>query len=203
MGEKTETHLQVTGFGPFGSVTKNPTQALVERLAMDDPRISTSVIQVSAQDVDAWLSHRCQSTHEDTIFLHLGVCETSDCYKIESYAYNEATFRIPDARGFQPAHERITHDAPLGASLQTTLCVERLVERLQEFPVQSSTDPGRYVCNYLYYMSLRNAALKGKGAVSVFVHVPMRQLEEAHRFLQCLIREIPTCVPSDPSKSPF
>eukprot|EP00889_Picochlorum_renovo_P003169 jgi/Picre1/30199/NNA_005568.t1 len=139
MGEKKTTPLiVVTGFGPFGSVTKNPTQALVEKLSLEDHSVFTSVIQVSAQDVDEWLSH---TAWDDAVFLHLGVCETSDCYKIESCAYNEATFRIPDARGYQPVHERISNDAPLGACVQTTLCVERLIERLQDFPVQPSTDP--------------------------------------------------------------
>lgn len=199
MGEKKTTRLIVTGFGPFGSVTKNPTQALVERLSLEYHSILTSVIPVSAHDVEEWLSHTVPSSScDDTAFLHLGVCETSDCYKIESCAYNEATFRIPDARGCQPVHERITNDAPLGACMQTTLCVESLIERLQDFPVQPSTDPGRYVCNYLYYKSLCNAALQGKGAVSVFVHVPLVfSLEDHFCFLRCLIREIPQCMTSE------
>jgi pyrrolidone-carboxylate peptidase len=53
-------------------------------------------------------------------------------------------------------------------------------EKKEECPVESSTDAGRFVCNFVYYWSLKKARQtrqKIKGAdvdvKSLFIHVPM------------------------------
>lgn len=67
------------------------------------------------------------------------------------------------------------------------------------FPVKKSTDAGRFVCNYIFYKSLKMAdqmskdsSLKGH---SVFVHVPPFyhiDAEDQLKFLQNLLDVIST-----------
>ena len=58
-------------------------------------------------------------------------------------------------------------------SLQTTLPTKEIVQALAKkgYDVFVSDDAGRFVCNYVYYHSLRYAAKHG--IKSLFVHVPL------------------------------
>ena len=118
-----------------------------------------------------------QPSSATTILLHLGVDSNSTQFKLEQCAYNDATFRVPDERGYQPHCECITlvdnidnscsgmessssdsHRHPSwGKSLQTTIDLQSLCDELRTCThenVTISTDPGRFVCNYTYYLSL-------------------------------------------------
>lgn len=56
--------------------------------------------------------------------------------------------------------------------LQTSCCDGRIVEFLKKgYDVDISYNAGRFVCNYVYYHSLRFAEKKGQK--SLFVHVPL------------------------------
>ena len=58
-------------------------------------------------------------------------------------------------------------------SIQTTLPVKELTKSLRKtgYDVMPSDDAGRFVCNYVYYHSLRFA--EQHGIKSLFVHVPL------------------------------
>ncbi|CAO1619905.1 unnamed protein product [Parajaminaea phylloscopi] len=78
------------------------------------------------------------------------------------YAYNG---------GFGEGYE----DSP--SVMSTDLNVDALVERLAKLghqPVASSTDPGRYVCDFTYYTSLVAASQRGgrNKTKVLFVHIP-------------------------------
>lgn len=57
--------------------------------------------------------------------------------------------------------------------LQTTLPAEEITKALAKkgYDVTTSDDAGRFVCNYVYYHSLRYA--EQNGIQSLFVHVPL------------------------------
>jgi len=119
--------------------------------------------------------HPTQQQQQPIICLHLGVNVSGSGFQIEEYAYNDATFRIPDERQYRPNGERIRSDLPWGTSHQSTYNVEELVEELSNvFPAietKRSNDPGRFVCNYLYYTSmdqLQGTVVKS----SLFLHIP-------------------------------
>lgn len=62
------------------------------------------------------------------------------------------------------------------------------------YNVALSTDAGRFVCNYVYYHSLRFA--EERGHKSLFVHVPLfaRISEEMQmNFVACLLEAIAAC----------
>jgi pyroglutamyl-peptidase len=119
-------------------------------------------------------------THHTTkVFcLHLGVNVFGTGYQLEQCAYNDASFRIPDQRGYQPNETPILPGVPLGTPCHTSCDVSELVEQLSKaFPAvesKASTNPGRFVCNYLYYSSLNKVQKQLPKTVdgTLFLHIP-------------------------------
>jgi pyroglutamyl-peptidase len=199
----------VTGFGPFGTVKENPTTVIVKHLPSYLAKKSTSmdatvqrtnqelskliedfiILETSAEDVCRVMEHlqlrfAKQQFQTCRVLLHLGVDEKSRCFKLESCAYNEATFRIPDQRGYAPKRKAIFPEETFAACFQTTLDLTILVQTMtQRFPnikTVISKDPGRYVCNYVYCNSLQRFGKKQQDRNennvgifrSLFLHVP-------------------------------
>lgn len=202
----------VTGFGPFRGVPDNPTSALVRRLRTatggargsadegDDDAAAvvreTHVLETSADHVrgkideiyDRLSSRRedADATEEATVVLHLGVNYRGRRFHIERCAYNDATFRVPDERGYQPRGECVigaggAESSPeLGKRFDTTIDVQRLCDEMQKHNETTiSEDPGRFVCNFTYCLSLDKCHStnmcqneKGKTYHTLFLHVP-------------------------------
>ena len=102
------------------------------------------------------------------ILLHLGVARTTS-FRLESCAYNEATFRIPDICGYQPKQELIIREDVLEKCYKTTLDLTSLCTKLTnrygpKICTEISTNPGRYVCNYVYCTSLQIALLSSSAS---------------------------------------
>lgn len=147
--------------------------------------------------------HLVDDTVSLFIILHLGVNHSGKHYQLESYAYNEMQFRVPDQRGDQPVncpviladhHHHSMMMIPYQASVPTHLyhVLEPMCQQLNDTlhrrrsnhpittttplalrgssgstPISTnhhdddygttcviSTDPGRFVCNYVYFYSL-------------------------------------------------
>lgn len=203
----------VTGFGPFGNVSENPTMAIINRLGQylqdkDEERdlasrTRTFVMETSAQAaraaVDNAMTHL--SSSDITVLLHLGVNYEGTTFQVEQCAYNDATFRIPDEQGYQPKNQCVVESVPLKTCLQTSLDVERLCNHLQDDLVVLSTDPGRFVCNYTYLYSLhKTQQLKnplGGQVHCLFLHVPPfsvvpeeEQMQVVVTLMQCIDDEL-------------
>ncbi|KAF7321328.1 Proteophosphoglycan ppg4 [Mycena kentingensis (nom. inval.)] len=67
-------------------------------------------------------------------------------------------------------------DAEFADELFTSLNIGRLVEDLTSGPnplnIQPSDDPGRYLCDFIYYCSLAEGERAGRGTPVLFVHCP-------------------------------
>ncbi|KAL3817812.1 hypothetical protein ACHAXA_002679 [Cyclostephanos tholiformis] len=160
-----------------------------------------------------------------TVVLHLGVDRNATAFKLERCAYNDATFRVPDEGGYMPNNECISllrrdddrdddgKSKPLahdwGRCIETTLDLDDLCGRLrgeQDEAVMVSADPGRFVCNYTYYLSLnrcrtmnddlRGTMLHDAGGSrdatprwhALFVHVPPFDVIPEQRQLDFILR---------------
>jgi hypothetical protein len=73
---------------------------------------------------------------------------------LERVGYNVADFRIPDERGWVAKNETIAADEE--AELHTALPLDDILAELKTHTelLEISTDPGRYICNYVYFQSL-------------------------------------------------
>ena len=185
----------VTGFGRFGSIVDNPTTILVSQLEsyiqthFTNEKIKCQTIQpaweVSFDNVQNQLQQLYQSlsTKKDeddvTVLIHLGVDYKAKNIKLERCGINEATYRIPDEKGYQPQKEVVLDTQPFQHVYETTLPLRQIVTQCQQDQVDSfiqmSGDAGRFVCNTTYYTSLYHAQQSQTNHNTVhalFVHVP-------------------------------
>ena len=60
---------------------------------------------------------------------------------------------------------------PLEFDFKTKIPIEKILEKLKKnkFKVEISNDPGRFICNYLYYLSLKYG--NDNDVPTLFVHV--------------------------------
>ena len=200
----------VTGFGPFHGVPTNPTMLLVQRLerelevlapTINFQVIKTIILETSAEAVRKQIDDLHREIRSDSntvgcyvVFLHLGVNYRGKQFHLEKCAYNDATFRVPDQRGYQPQGVCILDGSTIskysksrgqyqfGKCIKTTLNIDSICSQLQmntsiAESVCVSTDPGRFVCNYTYFMSMDKCISSAEVGVntmyhSLFVHVP-------------------------------
>ncbi|CAL4939591.1 unnamed protein product [Urochloa decumbens] len=185
--------VHVTGFKRFYGVAENPTekivrnlQSFVEKRGMPKGLVlgSCTILEAAGQGAlgplyelleSSVVNRECGSPNQgQVILLHFGVNSGSHRFALENQAVNEATFRCPDELGWKPQRVPImSSDGSILQSRQTTLPVKEISKSLQQmgYDVAPSDDAGRFVCNYVYYHSLRFA--EKHGIRSLFVHFPL------------------------------
>jgi len=140
------------------------------------------------QEILASIQDESDEQKQTVIILHLGVNYRGNYFQLEQCAYNDADFRIPDERGHQPRKEPIVEGVPVGEPLVTQFDLPPVLKELNDMgsrgnnstPAVISTDPGRFVCNYLYYTSLsKNSTTAVSDSVRVlFLHVPPNEVAD-------------------------
>ncbi|WP_169822990.1 pyroglutamyl-peptidase I [Methyloligella halotolerans] len=171
--------MLLTGFGPFPGVPKNPSMALVEDLA--DAFRDTLGITLHKRILSTeWNTVRYEAPAlldaiRPDIVIHFGLCRGANAIRIERSAYNQAS-RLEDAANILPPSPAIL---PGGTPrLDTPLSTAHLARglRLAGIPALPSLSAGRYLCNYLYYLSLDWAAkqspVRSHPPLVLFVHIP-------------------------------
>ncbi|OMO86215.1 Peptidase C15, pyroglutamyl peptidase I [Corchorus capsularis] len=185
--------IHVTGFKKFHGVSENPTETIVSNLKEYTNKNglpkgvilgSCSILETAGQGALTPLYQTLQSalngkesessSSGKIIWVHFGVNSGASRFAIEHQAVNEATFRCPDEMGWKPQKlPIIPADGGISRVRETTLPVEEITKALAKkgYEVMTSDDAGRFVCNYVYYHSLRFA--EQNGTKSLFVHVPL------------------------------
>lgn len=185
--------VHVTGFKKFHGVSENPTETIVSNLRgfMEKRGLpkglilgSCSVLDTAGEGAVEHLTTVLKSalSGQDNqfsnlgkvIWLHFGVNSGAMRFAVENQAVNEATFRCPDELGWKPHKVPIVpYDGGITQTRETSLPVTKITKTLSEmgFDVAPSDDAGRFVCNYVYYHSLRFA--EEHKIKSLFVHFPL------------------------------
>ena len=111
--------------------------------------------------------------------VHIGVDSSGTAIKLEQTAYNNMTFRIPDEKGFQPHQVSIEvgdSAPPFESALQSDIPLQAVIDSCSANPIICmSTDPGRFLCNYVYYRSLsflQRRLSTPRRKTAVFIHIP-------------------------------
>jgi len=181
--------IHITGFGPFAGVSTNPSSILVSNLLSekDSSIVSNYVVEVSTKAADEILNRICEDIDSTKtgvdVLLHFGVAAGLSHISIEECAYNDADFRVPDVLNYQPRDEAIIPSlGPRSLCLNTSLDCTELVNLLviKGWNVSKSKNPGRFLCNYIYFKSLLAAKeintkqnINRPCILSLFVHVPL------------------------------
>lgn len=167
--------LLLTGFGPFPGIPENPSQALVEALGDrlgDIPGLALHRHILSTE----WSYVRRQApmlldTIEPDLVLHLGLCRGANSFRIERSAYNQ-TGDLEDAAGRMPPRQPILFGGK--PRLDSQLSTMRIAQGLRADGIAAlpSLSAGRYLCNFLYYLSLDWAARRHSSPLVLFLHIP-------------------------------
>jgi len=173
-----------TGFGKFLDIITNPSMILMQQLPKilaEDVRIQSKcvdfkVLHVSGENSKKELNQIFQKYKKDKdgihVYIHFGVAASRSSISLECEAWNEATFRGPDECGWQPDEECVNKEKEFGSNLTCKLDIPKILERLGDrYEVNASSDPGRFVCNWVYYNSMTKTS-REDNSFSLFVHIP-------------------------------
>ncbi|CAI9092941.1 OLC1v1028316C1 [Oldenlandia corymbosa var. corymbosa] len=174
--------INVTGFKKFHGVAENPTEYIVNNLQNyvqkrglpAGVKLGSCLVLETAGDgalpmlyqvMESGIPAANSFNGDQVVWLHLGVNSGSLKFAIEQQAVNEATFRCPDEMGWQPQQLAIVPgDGAISQARKTSCLIEEILEYLKKggYDVMMSNDAGRFVCNFVYYHSLRYAEEKDK-----------------------------------------
>ena len=181
----------LSGFGAFFGVDDNPTEPIAEKAPVPDGvEIERHVLAVTSAACDAFLD--AVLPQRPDLLLCFGVAATSENIHLETAAYNELKPAYKgefDARIIAPHGVKKTSTALSG--------LPELADKLSTYGLAAavSDDPGRYICNYLYYTALQQApALTHPQTKVLFVHVPLptkaHPLEKLTMLPQLIIEDV-------------
>uniref|UniRef100_A0A915PVK9 Pyroglutamyl-peptidase I n=1 Tax=Setaria digitata TaxID=48799 RepID=A0A915PVK9_9BILA len=177
-----EFTVVLTGFGPFESFSNNPSEKVVQRITEEgikdsqmNVRIIGRVMPVAYDDVQFMVSELWEKFYPDLV-VHLGAHSVSRSIKIETRSCGVGYYQ-GDIKSKTPRDYR----CPLANSScmedENTICTglncKEILDAIkkefaeEDVQFQVSDDPGRYLCAYSYYISLR----RNKNC-SLFVHIP-------------------------------
>lgn len=156
----------VTAFGPFDGRPQNASGLALQQLRKCLPGLRSRTFPVDSVIAPARLRQALRLLRPDLLLL-LGEAAGSKTIRLEQSAWNELDFRIPDIAGRQPRNRPIDPRGP--AVHHTPLPVDALHDHLADagFPVSLSSNPGRYLCNQLYYLAA------GQVPRTLFIHLPL------------------------------
>jgi pyroglutamyl-peptidase len=161
--------ILLTGFEVFSGHGANPSEKLATRLDgewVGPARVVGRVLPVSIAKLDAAIDEVLAETKPVAI-VALGLAEREAVVRLETTAYNELDFRIPDNDGKK---RRGPIDKAGPKTRAATLPASAIVKSLLAagIPARLSDDPGRFLCNAALYGLLARAGRIPCG----FVHLP-------------------------------
>ncbi len=178
-----EQSILLTGFGPFPGAAQNPSELLAKTMDLRprSPLLARCEL-VGASLPTHWQKIRPALTsllarYRPAIILHIGYASTSPGFHLENTAYNK-TCDNPDIDDVPGTCAPILMDGP--ALIKNTLPLNHFATRLVEAGLNASIsdDPGLYLCNMTYYLSLchalgcSNAYPVARHHSCLFVHIP-------------------------------
>lgn len=185
VGDNLKLRFHFTGFGKFCGVPDNPTTHLMKALpeylkATLDEKYeidysSFTVLHVSGETSRAQFDSMYENRSKDRrhVWIHFGVAAGSQMIRVERQAFNEAKFSCPDENGWKPASEPIVaKNGDVTHKFKSLLNVDETAARLQKkaHNCATSDSAGRFVCNWIYYVSLNST--QPNNDISQFIHVP-------------------------------
>lgn len=168
---KLPLNVVITGYGPFMTVTENPSATLLEkiiegwktRFGDQEDKIKVLLdkeLVVHSDHVDTFIkdaeelisSHKKENPGQRYVLIHLGVSGRLPVDKValESQCFNAMNFKDGDTYESQycePIQKEIEVKTPLSTELPLQACIDSLKETHPCFFF--SEDPGHYLCNYI------------------------------------------------------
>lgn len=167
-----KSRILITGFKPFLGESINPSSVLLDWLKVEFVNeVDTLLLPVSFQEAPKILEEHLKG-HDYNLILLLGQAGGRSKVSLERVALNWIESEHPDEDGYLPEQGVIFSDE--NSALLTSLPLSEWKSRLvaQGLPVEISLSAGGYVCNYLYYSTMRMQQLMASQQNVCFIHVP-------------------------------
>ncbi|GAA5124832.1 pyroglutamyl-peptidase I [Luteolibacter yonseiensis] len=164
--------ILVTAFVPFDGRLENASSLALRGLKGLHPEIRTRILPVDSVIAPARLRQALRLIRPDALIM-LGEAAGSKEIRLETTAWNELDFRIADNGGRMPRGKAIIKGAP--SQLSSTLPLETFREPLEKngHPVRFSDDPGRYLCNQVFYTARHDLDANRMTCPAGFIHLPL------------------------------
>ncbi|KAF7298245.1 Proteophosphoglycan ppg4 [Mycena chlorophos] len=192
----------LTGFGPFGTFKENPSWLAVKTLhdTVLKKHIHITTLQVpvvykSVLEIVPGFHQAPPKLPEDAgeldvpedgydLIVHVGVAGPGGLlaerqahktgYTLPDYKRESPPLVNPKGtvRGFGPPQ----YGAEFADELLTSVDIDKLVSELtagsNPVNIRPSSDPGRYLCDFIFYASLAESQRAGRGTPVLFIHCP-------------------------------
>lgn len=166
--------ILVTAFGPFDGRSENASSLVLSELKSTLPEIRTRILPVDSVIAPARLRQALRLIRPEVLIL-LGEAAGSKTIRLETTAFNELDFRIPDVSGRQPTARPIRRGAP--PIRRSTLPLKQINTLLSanDHEVILSNNPGRYLCNQVLYVALDFIERHTLPCRAGFIHLPLAE----------------------------
>jgi pyroglutamyl-peptidase len=146
----SKSRLLVTAFEPFGGQTVNISQLALEHIASTDLDIRSVLLPCDSIVAPREAVRRARLRDVQSILL-LGEDRRFAVPTVETECYNWLNYDVSDELGRQPKAGFIVTGAPakLSSPFDARLIRYRLLA--QGIETEQSTDPGRHLCNHVYF----------------------------------------------------
>jgi len=187
--------ILLTGFTPFGGLTRNPSQQIVEHLARVKPvsDLVTAVLPTEYERAGERIRALIRDVEPDAVIC-LGVAQKRAAINLERIALNLNDSPASDNAGVV-AEKRCIESGGL-PTYQSTLPLTKMANALRQhdIPVQLSDDAGKYVCNHVFYVARHALEQAGRVIPCGFIHVPAVTDDEPGLPLATLIQAVKICL---------
>lgn len=168
------TRVLVTGFEPFDGGAVNPSQLLVEELAVRPPEgveLETAVLPVAYARSAAALLSALRAAAPDVVIC-FGQADGRTGISVERFAHNLDSAEPVDNDGVSSG-AAIDPAGPVAYA--ATLPIAEIVAALRAdgIPAGESRDAGGFLCNHVFYVLMRALEQERPGTRGGFVHVPL------------------------------
>ncbi len=172
-----EPTILVTGFEPFGGMSTNPTEQLVDRLRrspVDGVDLATALLPVTYDECVTRILAEIERVRPAAV-ISCGLYAGRTAITPERIAINVKDTMgedpIADNAGRVPVDERIA-EGPDG--LFTTLPIRAITDNLLAagIPTFISNSAGTFICNNTMYGVLHRLREQGDGVLGGFIHFP-------------------------------
>ena len=172
LDSEVSVRILVTAFGPFAGRSENASSLALRGLKQCFPKILTRVLPVDSVIAPARLKQAIRQIRP-TALIMLGEAAGSKKIRLETTAWNELDFSIPDIAGRQPLSQPIIRGA--SDCLSSTLPLDQIHARLtdERHEVCFSDDPGRYLCNQVYFVARHFIESHAIACPAGFIHLPL------------------------------
>lgn len=160
--------ILVTGFKPFLGETLNPSEMLAQDLAQAFQQVESLVFPVEFENAFLKLKEHL-SVYQYSYIILIGQASGRSKVGLEKIGLNWQQSEHADEKGFKPNTGPIAVGEEL--AVMTTFDTDSAFKHLKNLnkSVEISFSAGTYVCNDLYYRSLKHF----HESKIIFVHVPM------------------------------